>query len=694
MREARLLATFGPRRIAKNDRGRVSDSFAINHAQLVLRRAAIDETNLERLIDDLHDPKSANYHKWLTAAQFGERYGVADSDLNKITSWMSSHGLKTNFVSTSKMIVDFSGTASQIRDAFHIEIHHLSVNGVKHIANMGDPQIPAALAPAIIGIVSLHDFRPHTNFVPRAKFPALTGSCSGAACLAVMPADLATIYNLTPAFRSGTTGKGVSIVVIEDSDIGPLGVPSGADWTTFRNVAGLSGYSHASFEFLHPNVAAGQNCSDPGVNGDEGEATLDAEWASASAPDASIIMASCADVGVFPPASFTFGGLIAIENLINGPKPPPIISMSYGFCEAENGAASNAAFNATFQQAVTEGVTVFVSSGDESSVSCDNADETSVSRHGIGITGWGSSPYVVSVGGTDFGDTLADCKNKPFPACNGRYWKSTNSHVFGSAKSYIPEIPWNSSCAGALLSAFYTGSPAGYGATGFCNTPLGNELLTMASGSGGPSGCATGAPMIAGVVGGSCAGWAKPAYQKNMPGNPHDGVRDIPDVSLFAANGTWGHFYLFCDSIDDGCSPSDPTSWSGAGGTSFSAPIFAGIMALIEQKTGQKQGEANRVLYSLAAGEYGARGNRNCNASLGNKARSGCVFHDVTEGDMAVNCVGLNNCFAPTGRNGVVSTSVIADRPAYKASVGWDFATGLGSVNVTNLINAWPRQTP
>jgi subtilase family serine protease len=683
---ATLVGNTRPEASAQYDRGAVADSTPISHAQILLHRSAAQEKALEQFLADVQNRKSPSYHKWLTAAQFGARYGVSDSDISKVTSWLSSHGLSVNFVSQSKMVIDFSGNAGKIRDTFHTEIHNLNVNGAQHIANMSDPQVPAALAPAITGVISLHNFLPHSNMVSRGK-PALTGTCgSYGACLAVMPADFATIYNLNPVFAAGITGKGQTIVVIEDTGIGDESTQtkSGADWVTFRKVAGLSGYTKGSFTQENPAPATGtNNCADPGINGDEGEATLDAEWASQSAPNAAIVMASCRD-GV------TFGGLIALQNLLNGANPPAIVSISYGECETLNGMAANAAYNATYQQAVAEGTTIFVSSGDESAVSCD-ADR-GMARHGIATSGFATTPYNVAVGGTDFGDTAADCGGgAPFPACDSKYWKANNNAVFGSAKSYIPEIPWNDSCASTVFATFATGSPVTYGKKGFCNSARGLEFLTTASGSGGPSTCATGSPARFEITGGTCKGWDKPTWQAGTFGNPADGVRDIPDVSLYAANGLWAHFYLFCDSNGGGCSATQPSSWFGAGGTSFSSPIFAGILALVEQKTGSRQGNANTVFYALGASEYGTTGNAKCNSSLGKKVASTCVFYDITQGDFDVNCVGKNNCYDPSGRVGVTSTSNTAYKPAYVATAGWDYTTGLGTVNINNLVNAWPQ---
>jgi subtilase family serine protease len=689
-----LVGNTIPYATAANDRGVVSDKLAIPHAQILLHRTAAQEKELGKLIVDLHNPKSSSYHKWLTAREFGNRFGASDSDISKITAWLSSHGLKINSVSTGRTIIDFSGNAGQIRETFHTPIHNLTLNGEHYIGNMVDPQVPSALAPAMIGVVSLNTFRPHTNFVPRHN-PKLTSGCFNGEypCLGVVPADFATIYNLNPLFKKGITGKGQTVVVVEDTLIGDGATQTlgDADWKTFRKTFGLSGYTHASFTQGIATPATGTtSCENPGITPDEGEATLDAEWASASAPDARIRMVGCKD-------TMTFGPLIAIEMLVNSSAPPAIVSQSYGQCETFVGNAGNATFNATYQQGVAEGMTILVSSGDESATSCD-ADQ-SLARHGIGISGFASTPYDLSVGGTDFGDVAAECTigqtktAKKLAKCDSKYWNATNTATFGSAKSYIPEIPWNTSCASVLWATFASGSPITYGKDGYCNSAnaAAEDTITTASGSGGPSGCVTGSPGKFNVVGGTCQGYAKPAWQAGMFGNPADGVRDIPDVSLFAANGLWHHFYMFCDSNGGGCQAGHPENWDAAGGTSFSSPIFAGIMALIEQNTGERQGLANTVLYSLASAEFGTKGNAKCNSSLGTKEASSCVFHDVTTGDFDVPCVGQNSCYDPSGEFGVSSLSSTAYKPAYKAHPGWDFTTGLGTVDATNLVNAWPK---
>jgi subtilase family serine protease len=652
---------------ADNDLGPVGDGLSMDHMMLQLKRSPEQEKAAAKFVDELHDPKSANFHKWLSASEFGRNYGLAESDIQAITGWLESHGFVVNAVYPSGMLIDFSGSAGQVGRAFHTSIHNLDVGGVRHIANVGDPQIPAALAPAVAGIVSLHDFKPHS--MKRAKYTYLDGRSEA---YAVVPADLATIYDFGPLFAKGTTGAGQTVVVIEDTNLFAT-----ADWNTFRSTFGLSQYSSGSLTTVHPAGGGANNCSDPGVNFDDGEAAIDAEWASAAAPGATIVVGSCSGTRT------TFGQLIAIENFVNQPNPPSILSVSYGICEAENGASSNAAFSAIYMQAVMEGVSVFVAAGDEGAASCDAGNFTAT--HGIGVSGWASTPYNVAAGGTDFSDT--------FDGTTSQYWSKTNTSTYGSAQSYIPEIPWNGSCASALL-AIHNGFTAGYGANGFCNSSSANSggWIEVVAGSGGPSNCATGAPANLGISNGSCQGVPKPSWQTGIAGIPNDGVRDLPDVSMFASNGVWAPYYIQCFSDEDnggGPCRGAPSNWGGAGGTSFSAPILAGIQALVNQSAGGAQGNPNTVYYALAAG-----------------ANAGSIFHSVTRGDIDVNCIGSVNCFGSTvvtgwgrggrgqtaGVSGALSVSNSSFTPAYATGPAWNFATGIGSVDVFNLVTNWIKQ--
>jgi len=667
--------------IAANDHGRVSDDTPLNGLQVVLRRSAESEAAFQDYIGELHNPKSALFHKWLTNSAIGEKFGPSDADIAVVKDWLSAEGFHVGLVSPDKTVIEFDGDAGHLASAFHAPVHNLVVNGRSHIANMTDPSMPAALAPLVAGIAKLNDFMPRTLNVHRAASrPSIRNGNAGGGNNFIGSADLATIYNFNPLFAAGITGKGQTIVVVEDTN-----QYSAGDFTIFRKVMGLSRtYPYGTLTQVNPSGAAA-TCSNPGDNSDDTEAAIDVDWATSAAPNAAIVSAACAN-------TVQFGGFLAIANLLTEATPPKIVSISYGESEPEDGAAENLYINNLYESAVAEGVSVFVSSGDELAAASDNGN---VATHGIAVSGFTSTPYDISVGGTDLAaEPLGELST---------YFSSANGANFLTALSYGPEIPWNDSCAGSVV-ADYIGLPQ-VGSSSVCNYNGGalaadNGLLNATGGSGGPSSCATGLATTRGVVSGSCAGYAKPSWQ-SVFGNPADGVRDIPDVSLMAGNGLWGIYYAACISNPkDGtaaqgfepCGP-NPATWAGFGGTSVSSPIWAGIQALVNQKTGQSWGNANTVLYSLGNAEYGESGNSACNSTLGNAIGKSCVFNDVTLGDNAGACdTGKNgtfNCYLDGVKYGILSVSDTTEEEAYPATPGWDFPSGLGTANAANVVNAW-----
>ncbi|HEY6343299.1 MAG TPA: protease pro-enzyme activation domain-containing protein [Bryobacteraceae bacterium] len=656
-RLVRLAGNTRPEANSRNDLGAVENDLHLDMF-LQLKRSPEQELAAQQFVESLTDKTSPNFHKWITAAEYGRRFGAASEDIATVSRWLESHGFTINRVPANNMVVDFSGTAGQVREALHTEIHYLQVSGARQFANMSDPQIPAALLPAVAGVVSLHNFKPRPMLVPKAQYTV------NPKVVPVVPGDLATMYNLNAAFSAGYTGQGQTIVVVEDTDL----YNGTGDWTTFRQTFGLDQYSSGSLTQAHPAPGKGGVCIDPGTNGDDGEAALDVEWASAAAPNAAIVMASCAD-------TTNFGGFIALQNLLtNGGPLPSVVSISYGESETVSGAAFNSYINTLYQTAAAAGVSVFVASGDSAAAGNDRFEDVAI--HGITVSSFASTIYNVAVGGTDFGDTALGAV--------GDFWNSANAANYESARSYVPEIPWNDTCASVLLANHY-GFAAAYGSTGYCNSTF--NWLGTAGGSGGPSGCATGGPAVAAVVSGTCAGYPKPSWQSIL-GNPSDGVRDMPDVALFAAPGVWGHYYVFCISAGVSCA-GPPSTWAGGGGTSFASPIMAGIQAVINQALGTNNvGNPNPVYYQIGQAEYSNGGNlAACNSSTG--PASTCSFNDVTQGDMTVPCAGAYNCYSPGGGLGVLSTSNTAYAPAYAAAPGWDFATGIGTINAFNLLNSF-----
>jgi len=300
---------------AQFDRGAVSESTPMEHMYLQLHRGPEQEKALEKFMREQQDPTSPNYHKWLTAEELGKNFGPAQEDIETVVQWLGSHGFQVNRVFENGLTIDVSGTAGQIKNTFHTEIHEYNVNGEKHIANASDPQIPAALADVVTGFASLNNFMPKPLIrKPRSAFSFPCTGCpdgfDGQEQYDIAPPDFATIYNVAPLYKRSNpiTGKGQTVVVLEISDIKP------ADVATFRASFGLSGYA-GTFTQIHP----GTGCTDPGRNGAEIEAAIDAEWAGAVAPDAAVELASCAN-------TTNFGAAIAAQNLLNKKNPPPIES--------------------------------------------------------------------------------------------------------------------------------------------------------------------------------------------------------------------------------------------------------------------------------------------------------------------------------------------------------------------------------
>jgi hypothetical protein len=637
-RTVQLKGNVHPLARAEFDRGAVADSQPMTKMHLLLQRSAEQEAALQQLLEEQQTKGLANYHAWLAPGDFGKRFGPSDGDIQTVTDWLTRQGFRVSKVAAGRTVIEFSGTVAQVRNAFHTEIHNFTVNSEEHFANVGDPAIPQALSPVVAGVVSLHNFRkkPFIHRVGKFRRDLITGEIKplftfndvNGTFYAVGPADFATIYGIP----QGADGSGQSIAIVGRSNINLQ------DVRDFRSMFGLAAKD--------PTILL--NGPDPGlVSGDEGESDLDVEWAGAVAPAAQIIFVPTLGTLTDGVDGVDASALYIVDNNV-----APVLSDSYGSCELGLGTTGNNFYNALWQQAAAEGITVVVAAGDNGPAGCDNPNSQTKAVGGIAISGLASTPYNIAMGGTDFNQV----------GNQSTYWNSNGTtNVYPSAKGYIPEIPWNDSCAGQSNN------------TSACSSATVATGLNIAAGSGGPSGV-----------------YSKPIWQTGT-GVPADGARDIPDVSLFASDGGFEgnskSFYAICESDQDipgdtGCNLTSRSSaapfhdFQAVGGTSAATPTFAGIMALVNQKTGQRQGNANFVLYRLATS-------------------SPTVFHDVTTGNISVPCTGgTPNCSATSSSSvGAITTTSGGSTVAYTAGAGYDMATGLGSVNVSNLLLNWSNAT-
>ncbi len=653
-RRITLRGNTHPLAVAANDIGAVPPGQPMRRMLLLLHRSQQQEAALDNLLTAQQNSFSAQYHQWLTPENFGASFGTADADVQTITDWLISHAFTGITLNKGRTVIEFSGTADQVQSAFRIAIHRYQERGAIHMANQSDPSIPAALAPVVAGVVSLNDFgrrsmavhgpvlsvtknQPHMHIVPETTAAGVNSQYTlphpdSSTFYGVVPYDFATIYDLLPLWKAGLDGTGQTIAIVGETDINLN------DAEQFRAFFGLP--------VNNPTVITAG--ADPGVQPDETEADLDVEWSGAVAKGAQVELVASASTETT--AGVDLSALYIIDNNL-----APVMSESYGECELFLGTTANAFEAALWQQAAAEGITALVSAGDQGSAACDPTDSNqNLAGHPMAVSGIASTPYNVAVGGTDFNQHNQWAQ----------YWSDSNDPTTKqSVLGPIPEIPWNDSCGSTTLDAIYGDDPA----TACNNGTTGVLYLDTIAGSGGASTCIS----SDGIDATSCTGgWPKPAWQAGV-GVPADGARDIPDVSLFASNGVYQSAYVVCE-VDAsgglGCDPSAPgQTFLGVGGTSASAPAMAGVMAIINQKYG-RQGNANFTLYRLAASPSGAT-----------------IFHDITTDGNRVACnFESSDCVIPSGASEPVGTM-----RGHDSTVGYDMVTGLGSIDMANLVNNW-----
>jgi subtilase family serine protease len=594
------------RAAASADIGRVPASTPLTGITLVFSMTPAQKADLDTLIAAQQNPGSPSYHQWLTPDQFGARFGLADADLAAATTWLEQQGFTVDPIPASRNRISFSGTEAQVEAAFGTQLHYYSAAGesTPRFAPASDLTLPSGLAGSVVAVSHLSSFRARSHVIhkaPQSAVPDFTSSQTGSHFLA--PADIATIYDITAAYNSGYNGTGQSIVVAGQSAI------VATDISNFQTAAGLT--LKAPTITLMPGTGVSTVYGD-----DESESDLDLEWAGAIAPGAAINF-------IYTGASPNFGVFDALTYAVTN-NLAPIITVSYGECEASIGTAVGndfATIEPVLAQAATQGQTVINSSGDDGSTSCSGqTGVTTAVAQSLSVSYPASSAYITAMGGTEFSAANVASTNATY------FTAASGTDLLSSAKSYIPEQVWNDDSTTSGLSA------------------------------GG---------------GGSSILVARPAWQTGVSGIATGFYRLVPDISLDASPNNAGFLYCSSDSTGTGnivgsCShgfrDTSSTNLTVAGGTSFDAPIFAGMVAMINQSLGGgRQGLLNPVLYTLAA----------------NASTYASAFHDITTGS--------NDCLAGGTTCGYGASVLL-----YPATTGYDEATGLGSVDFNNLLKAWP----
>lgn len=595
---AAIPGSHSPKARPENETGRVPGGTKLQSMSIVFSRSAQQEADLQNLIAAQQNPASPQYHKWLSPDDFAARFGLADADIAKVTQWLQRQGFTVDSVARSKNRINFSGTVLQAETAFATELHYYTVNGQQHFAPSTDISVPAALAGVVQNVTNLSTFKPRSHVI-RRPIANFTSAQTGNHFLT--PKDLATIYDITPAYNAGLNGTGQSIAVVGQSAVALT------DIENFQSAAGLT--KKDPTVILVPNSGTSTT-----VTGDESESDLDLEYAGGTAPGATIIFVY---VGNSPNTSVWNSLVYAVDN-----KTAPIISTSYGDCETVYSPAEYSSMNGVLAQAAAQGQTVVAPSGDSGSTDCSGISGLTIAQQqALAVDFPASSQYATGMGGSEFpaADVATTASN---------FWTPANgSDVIGSAISYIPEQVWND------------------------DDPT--------------------APQLSAGGGGASALTARPSWQTGVPGIPPGTFRLVPDISLTASPNNAGFLYCSSDSstkITGSCAngfrDGSNTNLTVAGGTSFDVPMFAGMVAIINQKLSSTgQGVVNPTLYSLAA----------------NSATYAAAFHDITSGN--------NECL------GSATLCAGAGTTQFSAGTGYDEASGLGSLDFAALLAAWPANT-
>lgn len=633
--ESPLKGSLHPLAQSRFDAGRMPANTELHGMTIFFNRSAEQEKEMKALIAAQQNSSSPEFHKWLTPEQFGERFGMAQEDIAKVRSWLESEGFRIDSVNRASTGIHFSGTAAQVERAFATEMHYYNVNGEKRFAPATALSAPSAIAGAISGIGNLHDFHPRPLHIRAAqsKAPALAQSrlrarkqytinSDGTQYVYFAPGDIDVAYDINSLVSGGNDGTGQTITILGQSAI-QLG-----DITNFQQGAGLTVKNPTltlvpgtGTSTLNPGCANGGSST---CGGDEGESDLDIEWAGATAPGATInfvytggaTVNGAVEYGVYDSYQY------AVDNAVGN-----IINFSYGSCETEMSQSDYDTLEAIGSEAVLQGQSVLAASGDQGSTACSGyTDLTTAQQEALAVNYPASSQYVTGVGGTEISSDNAQV---------GTYWSSASNDSISltTALSYIPEIAWNDD------DSQYGLSSSGGGASTFT---------------------------------------ARPSWQTGVTGIPSGTQRLVPDVSLYASPNYPG--FLFCSSdeydwdVQDGQAGSCGSSelyWSDtengyvyftlAGGTSFASPIFAGMLAIVNQAKGYTNGQGlvNTELYKLAS----------------NSTTYASAFHDITSGN--------NKCSAG-------SSYCSSSSPGFTTNAGYDEVTGLGSVDLANLVAAWP----
>jgi hypothetical protein len=618
-----------------NDRGKVATSMALSSLQLTLKRSPERQAAFDALLARQQDPASPDYRRWLTPTEIGERFGATQADIDAISTWLISQGLHVESISNSRTSIRFGGSAADVGRAFGTELHWYAGHNAKNrMAPDGEPRIPAALSNAVAGVIGLSEVRFEPQFhVGKTRIgnvdetrPALTNCGSTPCSYYVTPGDFARIYGVLGATEQGFDGTGQTIAILGRARV------SDADLQSFGARLGITLPTPTVVippDGTDPGPAA-TSCSDTDLG--DGHGTCDK-------PSDLVKDQGEATLDVTRASSVALGANIKL--VVSG-KVGNNDGLIYTLDHAINeGLSIGSIISISFGSCEADNSLSVASALDDAFAQAAMQGQSVFVSSGDGGAGDCEDYFTAPVAGATRSTNIF-CASGHVTCVGGtsfgvgtnnnQYWNSTNQSGYTSAKGYIPEGAWNQ--------------------------PLNDDGTTTVAGTGG----------------GVSTYIAKPTWQTGA-GVPGNQGRYVPDVS-FDASTEYGYFGCMAASNGASCVPATTGPDKGTfhflawGGTSASAPSMAGVAAMLNQKNGAAQGNLNPTLYALAA-----------NSANG-------VFHDIT-----IASSGVTNCSVNTAslcNNSLPSpTSLTGGLAGYLVGNGYDPVTGLGSINVTNLLTHW-----
>ncbi|MEO5560132.1 MAG: S53 family serine peptidase, partial [Dokdonella sp.] len=610
----------------ENDRGPVADRLPLDHLSLSLRRTPEREQAWKTLLSEQQDPTSANYQHWLTAAEIGERFGASRHDIEALSAWLHTQGLHVDGVSNSRMRIRFSGSAKDVEAAFSTELHYFGTDAQKRIANTADATIPAAFASAVQSVMGLRSIK----FTP-------------------------THYASTPQSRSiGARPPQPAGTHCTGDDCEHFVFPADFAKIYNLNATNLQGIDGSGQTIA---IVGRSRIYDPDIANFQSLTGLPARSTNVIVPPGALDpgppASTCSDTGTpscTKPDDMVneqFEATLDVQRAGSVAPGAAIDLIVAKDTDTANGVqlAIEYAIDTTPLPAHVLSISYLSCEADNSIGVVQSIDELFTQAAAEGISVFVASGDSGAAGCVDHTQappasqslgTNTLCSSGAVTCVGGTqfadtaqpalYWSQSNSSHYLSALGYIPEGAWNE--------------------------PQNDSGVTRMGATGG----------------GVSLYVAKPSWQVGI-GVPGNQGRYTPDVSFLASQ---HDAYIACFAAQKGSCAVSAGSFSFllAAGTSASAPSMAGVAALLNQKIGAPQANLNPRLYALAA----------------NPANR--VFHDATLASsgvadclLAIPSLCNNSTPGPSGLAGGLQ--------GFTLDTGYDRATGLGSLDVGNLLAQW-----